>query len=300
MTPGEAAARAEALLGRPMTGAVRLTGGLLNHVFRVSGADGRSVVLKHAPPHVAAAPQIALDPRRAAVEALALAAVGPPVAPRLLAHEGATLVLEDLGPLPHLGDWLAGGGDPAVLDGLGRWLRRLHESPVPAIDNRVVQQTRLAVQYEAVEGWLAAAGVPEAAVLGGRAVALGRRWLERGPAFVMGDLWPPSVLVAAPSRVHLIDWELAVAGWPAQDLGHLVAHLALGAACDGLDPGLGERFLAAYGPLWERSGDELWVHAGAELLARSLGPFARPGLTERERQGIIENAVLWLSPGAGR
>lgn len=283
-----------------MAGAARLSGGLLNHVFRVHEPDGCSVVLKHAPPHVAAAPHIPLDPRRAAVEAAALRAVGPPVAPRLLAHDGATLVLEDLGPLPHLGAWLAAGGDAAVLDWLGAWLRRLHDGPVPSIDNRAVQQTRLAVQYQEVQGWLESEGVSEAAALGARAVALGERWLEPGPCFVMGDLWPPSVLIGGAASVHVIDWELAVAGWPAQDLGHLVAHLALGAACDGLDHGLAERFLAAYGPVAEDTHRELWVHAGAELLARVLGPFARPGVPSGQRAAVVENALMWLSLGGDR
>ena len=72
-------------------------------------------------------------------------------------------------------------------------------------------------------------GVPDAAELGARARDLGRRLLEKGPDFVMGDLWPASVLVSRDGVLHVIDWELSTRGRPCQDLGHLVAHLWMGA-----------------------------------------------------------------------
>lgn len=299
MRPGEAACWVDARVGAVLR-AEPLSGGLLNHVFRVFLKSGETVILKHAPPFVAAAPELPLDPARATVEAQALAHVGPPVAPRLLLSEGPILLLEDLGPLPDLASWLQAGGDPGVVARLARWLRALHEGPVPAIDNRAVQQTRLAVQYRQVEGWLQALGAADAAVLGQAAVDLGLRWLEPGPAFVMGDLWPPSVLVRESGAVHVIDWELSTPGWPAQDLGHLVAHLALGALRGQLQDGLPEAFLRAYGPISAQTRAELELHAGAELLARTSGPFALPGIPATTRQRAGAEALRRLRRGAGR
>ncbi len=291
--------RVARLLGRPVAAATRLSGGLLNDVFRVVLADdGSTVVAKHAPPFVAAAPDIPLDPHRATVEARALAAVGPPWVPRLLAQARGFLVMEDLGPLPHLGRWLAGGGDPAVLDALGAWLARHHARPAPALDNGGVQQTRHAVQHSKVGGWLAAARVADAEALGARVAALGAAWLAPGPAFLMGDLWPPSVLVRPEGALRIIDWELAVRGWPAQDLGHLTAHLWLGARLDGLAPGLHRRFLAAYGPVSAAATAALWTHAGAEILARTVGAFARPGLDAAARAQLVADAAHMIRAGA--
>ena len=45
----------------------------------------------------------------------------------------------------------------------------------------------------------------------------------------MGDLWPPSVLVRPGGGLVLIDWEMCTRGQRCQDVGHLAAHLWLGA-----------------------------------------------------------------------
>ncbi|MCB9760687.1 MAG: aminoglycoside phosphotransferase family protein [Alphaproteobacteria bacterium] len=287
MDPETAALRAEALLGQPAVGpAVPLTGGLLNEVFRVPMAGG-SVILKRAPPFVAAAPDIPLDPARAGFEARALGLVADLCAaevgvPRLLAHQGDTLVMEDLGPLPALDDWLRGGGDPERLEALGAFIGRLHrESAAQAdlavgMDNRAVQETRYAVQYGAIRGMLEAAGLGPGPAA--RAEDLGRRLLEPGRCLVMGDLWPRSVLVA-PDRLWLIDWELSHWGQPAQDLGHLAAHLwmleqrhGVRGAWVAFDRG----YTRARTPT-EADRADAAVHLGCEILARTLGPFSAGG-----------------------
>lgn len=278
---GDAAARevVEALLRTGTARAERLTGGLLNHVFRVHLERGGTVVVKHAPPHLASRPEIPLSQDRARVEAEALSwlARGGPWGvrtPQLFARRGSTLVLEDLGPGRHLDAWLAEGGSPAVLDQLGRFVRELHDAAEPPeLHNRVIQETRLAVQYEAVPGILAQAGVRDASLLGGRVLELGRRLLERGPAFVMGDLWPPSVMVQDGGRLSVLDWELATLGRPCQDTGHLVAHLWLGSVRLRHAAGLEGRFLGAYGALSPDHRRDSATHFAAELLVRTRGPF---------------------------
>ena len=50
-----------------------LSGGLMNHVWHIP-AEPHSVVVKHAPPHIASAPSIQLDDSRIIFEARALEA----------------------------------------------------------------------------------------------------------------------------------------------------------------------------------------------------------------------------------
>ncbi len=279
MDEAAAAAWVAERLGWPGV-AERLHGGLLNHVFRVRATEGRprSVIVKHAPPHVATAPHIPLDQSRARFEAAALlAAQGRPSrsigSPVLRAAEGATLAMEDLGDAPDLATWLLGGGDRKVLTDLGIGLRGLHQrSDAPALFNQPVQRTRLDVQYRQVGRLLHETGVRDADVLGARALALGERLCEPGHCWVHGDVWPASVLVVR-DRVVLIDWELTTRGHRCQDLGHILAHLWMLTERRDLDPTACRRLLGAYGPISDADMEDTAVHMGCEILARSIGPF---------------------------
>jgi len=271
-------------LGLDTAAAVALSGGLMNHVHRVWRADGAgSVIVKHAPPHVASAPGIAVDPARSGFEARALRWLATRLdrrvrVPRLLDEAPGVLILEDLGDVPDLGRWLTAGGDPVVVEHLGDWLRVLHvDVAAPGQANTAVQATRLAVQYGAVGGWLLEHGVRDAAVLGERARALGARLLESGPTFVMGDLWPASVRVAQDGALQLIDWEFSTRGRPCQDLGHLAAHLWMGAQAGQWRPGAARRFLRAASATSSTRADEVAIHFACEVLIRTLGPFRSSG-----------------------
>ena len=255
--------------GRLVGAPERLSGGFLNRVWRAPTATG-TVIVKHAPPYVASAPDIPLDPARAAHEARALRRLAGGFAgvrvPRLLHVDPgrATLVMEDLGPLPDLAASLA----VADVERLGAFIAALHRTEAPEMANPGVQRTRQAVQYAAARGWLA--GRPEANAVGDALEALGERFCGPGRAWVMGDLWPPSVRVGAGGAVAVIDWELTHWGDPAQDLGHLLAHLwRLGA--DGR--AAWSAVLRGYGPVDPETRLSSVQHAGAELLMRSLGPF---------------------------
>lgn len=310
MTPAEARAHVERRLGRSTTAAARLGGGLLNHVFRVETGTG-AVIVKHAPPYVATAPDIPLDPSRAAFEAAALAwAAGRSDrrvrVPAVLDAEDATLVLEDLGDPFGLGAWLDAGGDAGAVERLGAWLRALHDDPTaPRLENRPVQETRLQVQYAGIGGTLSRFGVSDAHALGARARALGERLLEPGDVFVMGDLWPPSVRVWPDGSLAVIDWELATTGRCAQDVGHLQAHLWMGTARRGWIPGLSARFTAAYGPVATADLGEIRVHRACEVLVRAAGPFRDGGAYDGcdddhpDVRAAVSQAAAWLRTPPG-
>lgn len=286
MTPEAAQVHVAERLGLQSTHAEVLTGGLLNHVFRVYLARGDSVIVKHAPPYVASHPELPLDPSRAHFEAQALEWVGQRKdqrigVPRLLDFHGSTSILQDLGTCRDLSELVRAGEGRELLQTLADWLTGLHADPLaPDLHNLPVQETRLAVQYQSIAPLLTELGVPDAADLGARAEELGERLLERGASFVMGDLWPPSVLVDRHQRPWIIDWELCTLGHPAQDLGHLAAHLWMQALVEGHSDSLAHDFLCAAGDR-NRSGEwasrDISTHAACEVLLRSHGAFAGTG-----------------------
>lgn len=268
----------------------RLTGGLLNHVWRVAGASG-SVVVKHAEPHVASDPSIPLDQGRVDFEARSLrlvsaggelAEVARPQAraPRLLDRSGPTLILEDLGDLPDLGQ--APRAEAAAA--LGAFIGRLHRtsSEVRGMDNAGVQETRARLIYDRYDP------------------ALGARLQGPGVCLVHGDLWPPSVLVDG-WGVRVIDWELAHFGQPMQDTAQLAAHLWL---VDAL--GAWRAFDHAYRQVLEPEALQSDYRSafarqlGVEILVRAVGPFPRPVRPDAEavgRQALLGVLPAGVAPG---
>ncbi|MFB6250004.1 MAG: phosphotransferase [Salinibacter sp.] len=290
----------------------RLPEGHLNVVWRVPGEE-RALIVKHAPPHIAADPSVPLDPSRILIEARCLNALDPDGAlagvrsaavraPRLrdVDEEAFVVVMEDLGDRPSLGEWLRRVDEatlrataPTLGTHLGHFIGRLHaathDRPACAtvFDNRPMQETRQAVQYRAVADMLAQGGVPDAEALGERAAALGEALLDPGRCLTMGDLWPSSVLVAG-TEPRLIDWELAHYGRPLQDVAHWAAHLWMQrhrapspAVADAAETAW-TSFRTAYREALGETEDALWtdaerrdaaVHFGAEILVRAVGPF---------------------------
>jgi hypothetical protein len=265
-----------------------LTGGNLNHVWRVNGRDGSSLVVKHAPPYIASAPHIPLDASRIAFEARALVFLGTQGLlqrvcsdevrpPRLLDAdlEAATLVLEDVGEGPDLSQALA----QAPMRRLGRFIGMLHVQTAgdatiaAAFDNQAVEKARFDVQYAAVGDLATRANLSNAAELGEKARALGFKLLARGSCLTMGDLWPRSILVRG-ANLRVLDWEFVHYGVPAQDLGHLAAHLSLFGA---LGHAAWAEFARGYIELAGKPGPESLadarLHLGCELLMRTVGPF---------------------------
>lgn len=198
--------------------------------------------------------------------------------------ERSVLVMTDAGPRPHLGEWLTSATDAAARDALtrlGALVGRLHAATLTAPDlarwhQPDVAATRLAIQYGAVGGWLREAGVADVDALGAVARDLGERWLALG------------------GSLTVIDWELSTAGAPAQDLGHLGAHLWLLGWSDLWSPftrgwrdGAGERRAAL---LAERTAADAVRHAACEVLARTVSAFA----DECDLREAMEVAADWL------
>ncbi|OIO91954.1 MAG: hypothetical protein AUK03_10375 [Anaerolineae bacterium CG2_30_64_16] len=292
----------------------QLSGGLLNHVWRVRGGPRSipaSVIVKQTPPHIASSPGVTLDPRRILIEAHALAAfeAGGSLAevaaldvrpPRLLILDEPRhlLVIEDVCQCPDLEAWLhLPASNPAQAEllgaSLGLFIGTLHgvTSQRPQLaqefDNRKIQQMRLDFQYRAIRAYAERAGLPDADALGRRAVAFGELLQQPGVAVIMGDLWPRSVIVSD-EGLRVIDWELAHYGRPAQDVGHLAAHLwmqahrAADARVAAAADALLRSFLAAYrdalGPVFDSLFGaagvfESSVHFGSEVLTRTTGVF---------------------------
>lgn len=290
---------------------MRLPEGNLNYVWRVPGHD-QSVIVKYAPPHIATDPDTPLDPSRLRIEARCLSALGSGGPLNTLIDESLrppevinvdpdvpVLVMEDIGDVPSLHRWLW-EADPEELSKtseyglkLGRFIGGLHAKTrdeadyAEAFDNRSMQETRLAVQYQGVADMLSRAGVTDAGVLGEKAESLGEALLDPGRCLTMGDLWPPSVLVGG-GRLRLIDWELAHYGRPLQDVAHWLAHLwmmahrAPSATVAGGVEDLHASFVEGYRESLDEAQGSLWtpqeerdaaIHFGAEILVRTVGPF---------------------------
>ena len=108
----------------------------------------------------------------------------------------------------------------------------------------------------------------------------------------MGDLWPPSVLVAG-DKLRIIDWEFAHFGFPFQDSAHLFAHLYM---LEVVQTDEAIRFdIRLFRRLFYENyhretasfftgqqADWLFpVHVGGEILMRLLGPFQKGYLFEK-------------------
>ncbi|MGH8613650.1 MAG: phosphotransferase [Gammaproteobacteria bacterium] len=292
----------------PTASPQKLPDGYLSYVWRVRGWP-HPVIVKVAPPHVATNPELPLDPGRILFEARSLRVLGAggdlsyicseavrPPACLDFDVEAHALVMEDVGDLPDLGEALRQGADgPALGTALGRFIGALHatslndEQLARKFNNLAMQRARFEVQYQAVGEFCRKADVAQADEIARRATGLGERLLGPGICLIMGDLWPPSILVGGDS-LRIIDWELAHFGNPAQDLGHLAAHLWMQAQRASTDAAaanarsLWHSFLGAYvaavGPLRGTlvapgviADSE--IHCGAEILMRTVGPFHR-------------------------
>ena len=296
------------ITGRPEP----LKGGYLNYVWRVRGRPA-PLIVKVMPPYVAALPQVPLDTHRAVIEASSLAALAPEGMlatvsthgvrpPRLIDFDQSRhiLIMEDVSNCPDLGTWLRQGGQSVKAGAevgclLGEFIGGLHvrsfKSDILAttFDNRGIQETRLAKHYGAIRDLCRRADLSDADELGRTAVSLGELLLGPGLCVIMGDLWPPSILLA-PEGIRIIDWELAHFGYPSQDVGHLLAHLwmhvhrAPSSEVAATVRSLLKAFLEAYRQTLGTSFGDLFgpdgirqsaIHFGAEVLVRVTGAYQR-------------------------
>lgn len=320
--------------GLNVKGARELSGGLLNHVWRVEGKP-YSVIVKHAPEHVATQPDVPLSSSRQGFEARALREFGPRLGfvhvPHVLHEDEAArlLVTEDFFGSRDLQEILTtceADDLPRKEDGalIGEAIATLHRATFESgtlrerFDNADVQRVRAQVQYAQVGAWLQAAGVAQAEALGARVADLGARLCGPGVCMTMGDLWPRSILRDVYGEWCLIDWELAHFGHPVQDMAHLDAHLWIWAeraptvearaSALAFRKGAREAYLAGaqslLGALAPAGFFVDWgLHFAAELLARVFGPFAASGpyaacdLDGPEVAALIQAAVQAMHRG---
>ncbi|NDU73193.1 phosphotransferase [Actinomadura sp. DSM 109109] len=213
---GDLAAALADLLGAPVTGLHRLSGGASRETWSFD-AGGRPLVLRRDPP---GSPDPAAMGREAGLLASA-AAAGVPV-PGLAGHgddlDGAPYMLMERLPgetIPRrlLRDERLAGVRPGLARELGGILARLHTmAPVPGLPDADALAA-LTEHYAAFEAR--------------PAVELALRWLrDHRPApgrrtVVHGDFRNGNLMISPAGVTGVLDWELTHLGDPAEDLGWL-------------------------------------------------------------------------------
>lgn len=287
-----------------------LRGGSLNFVWRIQSTTGKSFIIKHAPPYVAAVPDIAFDNSRIVFEANILKAfqfrrelnqlIGFGVRPpEFLGNDNRKhlLLTEDVGSWPDLlqAVRLSDYNFASYGSDLGAYIAQLHVQTYQSkwfaenFANLPVQQTRLQVQYNGCLEFCRRARMADAEEIGRWCRQLGEKLNTVGKCLIMGDLWPYSILLGR-EEIRLIDWELTHFGRPAQDVAHLSAHLWMmshRAAKQSQKDRIGrfrQSFTESYLKEISKQKPELitgederdfQIHFGAEILARTLGNFQK-------------------------
>ncbi|MFU8813180.1 MAG: phosphotransferase [Balneolaceae bacterium] len=310
-----------------------LSGGNLNHLYRLGGTP-EPVIVKHAPPYIAADPDTPLNPERLRFESDALQAFMPGGAlshlsegspdvrpPRWIGFDPgqSLLAMEDLGNGPNISEaLLASRCRPSIGAKLGAFIGRLHASTADRPElkehftNSSIQLTRHQVQYRPAAEWLSKRS-PELQNAAGRIEQLGVDLQKPGRCLIMGDLWPPSIMVQN-GQLRLFDWEFVHYGRPLQDVGHFAAHLLLLAIADPhIKQAVGRcwiHFRNAYLAETENQLPGEWNlpevtnlkrHIGAELWMRTAGPFRNgylfSGMSDSDPrfQHAVQLAVRFMS-----
>ena len=301
--------------------------GNMNCALRVT-TDTTSVILKQSRPWVEKYPQIAAPADRALREGAfyQIVAGTPGVAdamPRLLGLDRSSrlLMLEDLGPTAdytwlYEGRPLASDDLTALLDYLGRLHRGFRGSPrageftnreMRALNHAHIFEIPLSGQGPDLDvltpGLQAVADDlrrDEAFVE--RVTALGRLYLDDGPALLHGDFFPGS-WVRAEGRLRVIDPEFSFFGPPEFDVGVLVAHLILaGQSSETL-----EVVAARFRDEPDFRSDLAGQLAGVEIMRRLLGVAQLPLSASLEQKrtwvtrarGLVLGTTGWADDHAG-
>ncbi len=283
-----------------VTGLDRLTGGLLNVVYRVF-SDRGSVIYKHAPPFIATNPEIKLDPSRIRIEAECLKIIPDLLIdyfashslsiPELLAYDDANkqMIMEDIKDSVDLEANLKTHGDNVGKGGyeLGNFISLLHKKSLNKtkisqdINNVHIRKTRNELQYMNIAVLSKHFCLEDHDKIGRICSELGRKFSKPGKCLIMGDLWPRSVLCSN-GKLTVIDWEMADFAFPGQDIGHLFAHLWMNKQFavsiehqENIERFI-KNFILGYlnnSILEETDILDAITHFGAEIFARTLGAF---------------------------
>lgn len=302
------AAVRELVPGFTPSGTVKcLSGGNINYVWRVLGKP-YSLIVKHAPPHIASNPGVPLSNERIDFEARALSLFGGdgklrdisgheirPPGRVVFDRDRSFLIMEDVGDFAELShaDIKTISAEKAG-ERLGRFIGQLHNSTFlddalrHSFHNLEIQTVRNSLQYRPAHEYANQKDKSRDKEIKSKSRYLGNRLLEPGKCLIMGDLWPPSVCVNQEGEIRLIDWEFVHFGRPLQDVGHFAAHcwMQQHVAPDNYVTESWNKiwsfFWAGYktgaGTDFERLFDarelrDIGVHIGTEILVRTFGPF---------------------------
>lgn len=273
-----------------------LAGGVSGVVLDVE-ADGWSGVVKQSLERFRVPDEWLVDRERTIAEAEALelaATLLPGGVPRVLHLDRDACVLVIERAPPDRANWKArlldGEADPEIAGRLGRMLAALHAGtpdvaalPARLRDYSLFEQQRVDPYYRTV--------MRRRPDLAGPVAGYIDRMRERRRCLVHGD-WSPKNVLAGPSGVWVVDWEVAQAGDPAFDVAFMLTHLFLKAVHR---PASRDAYAACAGAFWEayHSGvpaelvsEPPYVlgHVGCLLSARVDGKSPAEYLTEPERE----------------
>ncbi len=285
--------------------------GNINWVRRVrSTTRERSFIVKQARPALERFPEYRVSTQRIVCEARWYETVArfdrEGICPRVhhFDPERKALVLEDLAGAEPLDALLARGGDAArAAASLGRFLGAVHagtRDPALAVRFSNSEMRHLhgehifALPFRGGNFPLSPAVERRARAITADADLLRRidtayaRYRELALVLVHGDVQPTNVLVAA-SGAKLLDAEIAHLGDPAFDVGQLAGHLWLRALARG-DARAAAPAVSALWASYSAAHDgappfvlrDALVHAGIEMLRRTLGAARIPELSRDE------------------
>ena len=255
----------------------QLSGGSANFVWRLIEDSGKSVIIKHAEPYIAAsAGRMPFPVDRMDFENAALAIIPEHVGenesittPRVYHYDSQNHVMrmEDGG--SHT---LKAAYPDQSLDierfgkDLGRWLAKLHRSTTNAdIGNNSTAKAVYRFSYTNIAGVLQKCG--HDASVGDRINEQYGTLLQSDDECIChGDFWPGNVMVDG-TKLTIVDWEMVRRGCGATDVGQFAAEAYLLDRFKGRR-GLLSAFLSGYregNSLDRRSLQRVAVHMGVHL-----------------------------------
>ncbi|EQC33241.1 hypothetical protein SDRG_09224 [Saprolegnia diclina VS20] len=236
-------ARADVIPGRDhsdaVVSAVRLSGGLVNHVWRVTFASGSTVVLKQFPATVKWNPSLRLPTQRSEVEHCALTCMEAQCKvrdgwstpyPIFYDREESVVIMSDAGDAHvTLFDLLRHDhGAPPALDfvaaAVAEFVASVHDVVEPMAPAEHMSPILISLHEAARPSLVKALGEEEGAAWYARSLAA-RNVLQQ---WIFGDLWPSSVLVDVLGQsVSVVDWECCRLGHVGMDVAQMAANLHL-------------------------------------------------------------------------
>ncbi|KAJ2049984.1 hypothetical protein GGI08_005603 [Coemansia sp. S2] len=244
--------------------ATKLTGGMINYVWRLTNASGDSIIVKYAEDSIASSPDIKFSSERMDFEVrglslfspedalLGIGELGKPLAvtplvrvPKLLYYDRSVpfLVLEDIGVHRGFEDWFKAEDSKAedldfVCAKVGEWLAHLHGFGYNNLGkveehfiNKPARELLSGLMYDMTAKDIEQhTKFEDKKELAARIMQLKTemRQAKTGDSrtLLFGDMWPGSVLFDVERKVvNLLDFEFMDVGQVYGDIGHFVAHL---------------------------------------------------------------------------